>query len=723
MAWDAELPISIDTRRDYRTSPSRRDGDVIDPSNEIGLIGLGASGAAYVGLTLLLFARWKPGTQSVFLATACLLTAAWAVVSLIEHLGSENQVSPVSTALGMAHLVTWVMLLTSFVHPLVRDLLSSFWGRLSVGAGVLSITAWLIIDLLQPWAPGVVMKIHLTAQLATAVLGLSLIEVILRNASADERWRIKFFAIGLGGMFVCNMFVAADALLFDGIRSILSDAWGLIYVLLAPIIGISIRRFGAEGPGVSISRKAAFYASTLTASGLYLCVMAAAAYYVKEVGGNWGDVIQAVFLFGAIVLLLVVLSSGAFRARLRVYVRKHFYKYRYDYREEWLRFISTISSGGRAEPLERRVVKGIADVVDSPAGALWLADGTVYTVASTWNLTAASVTAKEAASLVTFLERRGWVVDLGEAARDPDKYDSLEVPTAISAIQHAWAVLPLLHEQHVFGLVLLTEPRAPRTLDWEDYDLLRAIGHQAASYLAEHSAARQLAETKQFDKFNRRFAFVLHDIKNLASRFSLIAANVEKHGDKPEFRRDVVATIQDASAQMTRLMQRIGSEVGGEQTTAVADLSALIEHLTQNEFAAPVNLATELGHDDLAVAGDIDRLGAILRHLLQNAAEATGPEGQVSLSVNVDESAAIVEITDDGPGMEDDYIRNQLFKPFRSTKSGGFGLGAFQCREYARELGGDLEVISSPGSGTTMRVVLPVARAGRVHNRQTRMAG
>jgi signal transduction histidine kinase len=67
----------------------------------------------------------------------------------------------------------------------------------------------------------------------------------------------------------------------------------------------------------------------------------------------------------------------------------------------------------------------------------------------------------------------------------------------------------------------------------------------------------------------------------------------------------------------------------------------------------------------------------------------------------------VIEVIDDGPGMSAEFIRNDLFRPFRSTKGKGFGIGAFQCRAYARELGGRLDVESVPGAGTTIRVILP----------------
>src|SRR3546814_13854417 len=79
--------------------------------------------------------------------------------------------------------------------------------------------------------------------------------------------------------------------------------------------------------------------------------------------------------------------------------------------------------------------------------------------------------------------------------------------------------------------------------NWEDFDLLRTVGQQAASYIAEAQSQSALADAEKFEEFNRRFAFIMHDIKNLVSQLSPVARNAERHADKPEFRADMVATL------------------------------------------------------------------------------------------------------------------------------------------------------------------------------------
>jgi signal transduction histidine kinase len=107
---------------------------------------------------------------------------------------------------------------------------------------------------------------------------------------------------------------------------------------------------------------------------------------------------------------------------------------------------------------------------------------------------------------------------------------------------------------------------------------------------------------------------------------------------------------------------------------------------------------------------DRDRFTAVLGHIIQNAKDATRKDGTVTVRLDTRGEEARIEVEDSGTGMEPDFIRDRLFKPFDSTKgSQGMGIGAYQAREFARKIGGDLEIKSTPGEGTTVSLAVPVA--------------
>jgi len=109
------------------------------------------------------------------------------------------------------------------------------------------------------------------------------------------------------------------------------------------------------------------------------------------------------------------------------------------------------------------------------------------------------------------------------------------------------------------------------------------------------------------------------------------------------------------------------------------------------------------------VQADRERLIAVIEHIIRNAQDATAEIGSIVVEVSQAREQAILTITDTGAGMDADFVRERLFRPFDSTKgAAGMGIGAYQGREYARQLGGDVEVRSSPGRGTCFTINLPL---------------
>ena len=255
--------------------------------------------------------------------------------------------------------------------------------------------------------------------------------------------------------------------------------------------------------------------------------------------------------------------------------------------------------------------------------------------------------------------------------------------------------------------MLLGHSRAAREVDYEDYVLLTTVGRQAASYLAESEAARALAETQQFSEFNRRFAFVLHDIKNLVSQLSLMVQNAEKHKNNPAFQEDMLQTVKESVDKMNRLMVRLHE--GGKEAAATASID-LVHLLRKVVIQNPVDddkLVFESEMDDMFVVTDEERLIAVIAHLIDNALEAINGEGRAILRLYARGGDAVIEVEDSGVGMDEEFIRNELFRPFRTTKSGGYGIGVFESREFVHEAGGRMDVISTLGVGTIIRISLP----------------
>ena len=101
---------------------------------------------------------------------------------------------------------------------------------------------------------------------------------------------------------------------------------------------------------------------------------------------------------------------------------------------------------------------------------------------------------------------------------------------------------------------------------------------------------------------------------------------------------------------------------------------------------------------------------SVLSNLIKNAQEATDDGGVIEVRLVRHDDYALVSVEDNGSGMSEDFVRKRLFRPFDSTKgSQGMGIGVYHAREYMRRLGGDLNVDTSPGDGTTMTLRMPIA--------------
>ncbi|MBN8502436.1 MAG: ATP-binding protein, partial [Sphingomonadales bacterium] len=260
----------------------------------------------------------------------------------------------------------------------------------------------------------------------------------------------------------------------------------------------------------------------------------------------------------------------------------------------------------------------------------------------------------------------------------------------------------------LMGIAVLARPAYARPLDWEDFDLLRVVGSQLASYIAEQLGQAALEEASRFDEFNRRIAFVMHDIKNLASQMGLLARNAELHADNPAFRADMLVTLRNSTDKLNSLVARL-SRYGGQMieglqpVNAVAVARSVVEAL---KGAYPVTLIEAVEFD---VSANRETLEQVLAHLVQNAIDASSEQQPVFVSVSVDGLNGVIEVVDSGTGMSAEFVRSRLYKPFDSTKPGGFGIGAYEARELVRAMRGRLEVESREGMGTRFAIILPLA--------------
>ncbi len=679
---------------------------------------ISAAGIFLVLLTVLLIGR-TDGTFRRLLALASAASALWAASAAYQAAFGSPLIIP--QLLELLRDLAWLTFLLHMLHVKTE------------GKGAMS--TWLSIvrhGLYTVTAVTMLFALHLhfnvtglsflsgfdfqpAGHLMLAIVGLVLLEQILRNTPTDLLRAIKYLCFGTGGIFAYDFYMYSDALMFQRIDPVLWEARGFINAAVVPVLGFALARNPQWSPGIFISRRIIFHTSALLGSGLYLLAMGVGGYYVRDYGGTWGAVVQTIFLFGAGLLLLILMFSGPLRARLRVFINKHFFHYKYDYREEWLRFIRTLSTSERDTPLPERVIHAIAQIIDSPGGVLWVRhdgheDG-LFKPEAHWNIKL-PVPASEPAnsSLIQFLETQKWVINLDEYERDPGLYQSLgdlTMPSWLRFIPNAWLISPLILHERLLGFVVLTRsPASHKDFNWEDSDLLKTSGSQAASYLAQHAISQALAEARQFEAFNRLSTYVVHDLKNLISQLSLVVSNAARHGNNPLFMKNVISTVDNSVSKMNRLLDRLRN--GVQPDSRVVNLAKLLEEVVQDASAAKPAPLLECGAKDVTLTADHDQLASVIGHVIRNAQDATPEDGRITVRLQKINGHAVVEVEDTGSGMDETFISARLFRPFQTTKGkSGMGIGVYEAREFVRSIGGDISVESKPGEGTIFRIQLP----------------
>ncbi|MBK5943854.1 XrtA/PEP-CTERM system histidine kinase PrsK [Halorhodospira halophila] len=671
--------------------------------------------AGFLGLAGATLLLWRDRPGAVALVAAALLTAGWAG----EHVWLSLQLGDGAVVVGsgfweVVRAGGWFVLLLALMarmhgHSRRGQRALRRWGVVLSGLLLLALVPLMGLGWgLEPFY-GLVL-------LLLAITGLVLVEQTYRNTPEQERWSIKFLCLGVGGLFAFDLFLLADRVLFQAVETPTIQARGLANALVVPLLAISMQRQLPRDKAPVISRHLVFHTAALTGAGLYLLAVGLAGYLLRELGGDWGALLQAALLFGAALLLILVLFSGSFRARLRVLINKHFFNYKYDYREEWLRFTETLSREHDEQPLRQRGVGAIAELVDSPGGLLWVQDRQCdYRLEGVLNLGEPDHPPESGeGGLVPFLRQTGWVVDLDDLRRDPDLYPGLQPPAWLLENTRYWLLVPLLQGDDLTGFVVLAQPRTSRVIEWEERDLLKTAGRQLAVYVALMQTDEALLEARQFETFHRLAAFLVHDLKNVSGQLSLVLANAERHRDNPAFVANAFETVGHARERLDRTLAQLRHAQPGP--AAPAQRVELAEVLRQVVDGARGEPRPELHLDqEVQVVADHDRLFNIVSHLVRNAQEATPADGRVTVRLSQRQEWGYIVIEDNGHGMDPLFMRDRLFRPFQTTKgNAGMGIGVYEAREYIAALGGRIDVESEPGSGTRFTVRLLARTAAAV---------
>lgn len=543
--------------------------------------------------------------------------------------------------------------------------------------------------------------IPLTALTLSALLPLVLAEQIYRSADSEQRWAIKFVVLAVIVSASMDLLSHGYALLHQRIHAELWLARGPVSMVSAVLLWAGLRRLLRMPSTVSLSHEMVFYTGTLTIAALFLLFAAGGAWYIRDWGGRWSTVLAAMFLVAVTATLASLMLSGRFRARLRVFLSRHFLPYRYDHRMEWLRLSDTLARGAAERALPQAVITALADIVDSPAGLLLLRREKQLECIASRNMPAPESPISISAEELALLDSH-WIINRDDPDMRPEHW--------LAALPRAWLAIPLNEADRCIAVVVLADPRARHVLNWEDYDLLKVAARHAGAVIAQQQASTALSRAEQFAALHQSTAFLAHDMKTMVAQLSLLTRNAERHRDNPAFIDDMLETVRHSVSKMENILnqlrqQQIESPHAMEKVDIHAMLNDIVDRLSRFSPAPTLKACP----DPLVVTAHADALESVFSHLIRNAQEACIESGEVIVETALEEGCAVIRIEDNGAGMSPEFVRDHLFAPFYSTKGvGGMGIGAFQSRASIETMGGRLDVSSRVGIGSCFTIRLPL---------------
>jgi len=650
---------------------------------------------------------WRLGTGARqpghrLLLGAFALTACWA---WLEAIGPGGAIARYAES---ARNLVWVGVLYSLYASNSDGRqrgVKLVYAAVSAVLGMQFVTTTLLLV-----APGpAVEQTGLILSLTAAAGSLVLVHNLYAQAAPSSRSNIRFAMLALALWWAYDLNYYTIAYINKAAAGGLGDYRGLALALTAPLFALAARH--EDDWRIRLSRAATFQSLSLLAICAYFAVMAILATALQGAGGSWLRVLSTALLALMVVAAMVLVPSPRARSWAKVKIAKHFFEHRYDYRSEWLRFTETLgASGPEARPLGERMIKAFADILEAPGGLLLERDSSgssVIGAALNWDgRTSIDPDPRAAHAVWEDLSANGRILELDGIRSGWSRGEKeVAVPQWMLGEPSAWIAVPLIHKDKAVGLVLLGAPEYRRPLDWEDFDLLRTAGRQAASSLAEAQGQRALSNAQRFEEFNRRFAFILHDIKNLVSQLSLLARNAERHAENAEFRADMIATLKSSIGKMNDLLARLSPQG--------ASRSQKVQPQPVRDVIAGV-VAARRGQHKVRLMGDTSEWAAVdapaleqaLSHLLQNAIEASPDDAPVTVRVDRTGNEIAIAICDSGRGMDAEFVRSRLFQPFASTKETGFGIGAFEAQTLVTAMGGRISVESQPGKGSQFTIHL-----------------
>jgi putative PEP-CTERM system histidine kinase len=544
--------------------------------------------------------------------------------------------------------------------------------------------------------------------MVSLIIALASVEITLTATHGIARDRMKFEAIGIMSLFAVLIFYYSQGLLYRTINMNLLPIRSSVFIIAAFLIGYS-HAFRGSGTRVSISRHILYRSITLLVVGIYLLGLGLVGEGIRYFGVTFGRDLTVILAFAGAILLLAILLSEKIRRRTKVYINKHFYAgNKHDYREQWIKLTGRFSLCAALSDVQDAILTVFAETFGVAGASLYLAsrEDRRYIRVSELAMPKSPIEIRISGELNAYFAQRERVLNLTDGEFPLSASERLTFSQA-----GAWLVIPLISNNKVIGLAMFREQIVPEMLIYDDFDLMKVLARQAAQAITNLRLSEEIIEMRAMAAVSKVSTFVIHDLKNLTTSLSLCLDNAEEHIGNPDFQKDALSTIRSSLFKMKSLMQRLKS-IPEKITldTEVKNIDRLSKEVVA-EFAKLKPKRVVYNGEPVFSRVDGEEIKKVIVNLVQNALDASHEIGSVLVETFKDNGSACIRVSDTGKGMTEDYLKNHLFRPFRTTKETGLGIGLYQCRQIVEAHEGKIDVKSEIGKGSVFIIYLPASDA------------
>lgn len=677
----------------------------------IGIVGYGATGLGYLFLFLLLLTTRQHSLPKKILMISSIISLIWALSAMVVI----HFQYPIEVHLSLETLrnIGWFLLLACALSDCkkVREIIFSSFSTKAISVLLLIVMSSELLSAFFSgyWLLNTINQYMPLIHLAQSVLGLWLIENLYRQTERSARWTVKPLCLGLGLFYAYDFAYYADSLLTQSFSATFWYARSWVVLMTIPLIVLTARRVKNWSARVYVSRDVIYHSTLLLVAGGYLLFMALVGYYIKYVNGHWGQLLQNVFFSMSGLILASLFLSEPLRRKMKVFITKHFFANKYEYREEWMRFASILN-----EPQASPYIAALNAVMHPFAcssGVIALKEGNTFVTKAQVNTPEHDDLTQELLDQLSNLAiQYHWIIDINEL-KNESKWQPFAFNANLIPDNMAFSyIIPLTNAEGFNAVCLLSHPTSTESINWEDRDLMRAISAQITTYLHLYHTNIALAESKQFDTFNQMSAFLVHDLKNVVAQLHLLSKNAQKHKHNPEFIDDAFETVDSAVNRLTKVLDQLRNKRTANIQTEMVDLHQALTTACKTRSGDLPKPQLHLSDSfEPRVTVNKERLTNMLSHLIQNAQDATHNDGSIVVSTAQENQHCIVTISDTGSGMSEEFINERLFKPFDTTKgNAGMGIGAYDAKKLVEETKGYIQVSSEIDKGTHFKLHFPI---------------